>query len=191
MYASGDCCSHLRARSVPRRAAGADALLLFGYGCRPDHQSLRHPPGACAVHAAAGRRDHHGQRAADYSSVPTRAACSSTTCSNPSSSARCLIDRGKLYAALVALGTAAGAVRLLSLHSHRHGDPRLRRQLARRQGRRPERQAALRLRLRPRLGLRRGRRLHDDPARRPHAAHSVPAIRCSPSSSSSSAASVR
>ena len=40
-------------------------------------------------------------------SAPTRAACGSTACLNPSNSARCLIDRGKLYAALVALGTAA------------------------------------------------------------------------------------
>ena len=70
-----------------------------------------------------------------------------------------LIDRPPVYAAGAALVAAARAVRVFQLHADRKGDPRLRRQLPRRAGRRPEREAPVRAHLRPGRGLRRGRRL--------------------------------
>ena len=82
-----------------------------------------------------------------------------------------LIDRGKLYAGAGRRRHGRGAVRLFPLHPQRHGDPRLRRQLARRQGRRPQRQSALRVGVRVGHAMRRGRRLHDGPADRPDAGH--------------------
>src|SRR5438270_6430341 len=58
------------------------------------------------------------------------------------------------------------AVCLLSLHADRQGYPRLRRQLPRREGRRPRRQASLRPHVRRRRGMRRGCRVRDGAARR-------------------------
>ncbi len=61
-------------------------------------------------------------------------------------------------------GGDRGPVRVLPLHPHRQGDPRLRRQLPRRQGGRPEREAPVRPHLRPGRGLRGGRRLRHERA---------------------------
>ncbi len=77
-----------------------------------------------------------------------------------------IVDASKLYAGIAAIVFAGGAVRFLPLHADRQGDPRLRRQLHRRAGRRARRQAALCADLRHRRGLRRRRRRHDDADRR-------------------------
>ena len=72
--------------------------------------------------------------------------------------------------AVAAWSRPPAAVRVLPAHPDRQSDPRLRRQLSRRAGRRPEREAALRPDLRPRRRLRRGGRLRDGAAGRRHAA---------------------
>ena len=61
-----------------------------------------------------------------------------------------IVDATKLYAGLAAILVAARAVCVLSVRADRQGDPRLRRQLHRRAGGRPRRQAALRAVVRPR-----------------------------------------
>ena len=99
-----------------------------------------------------------------------------------------LLDKARLYAAGAALVAARLLFAFFTLHAHRQGDPRLRRQLPRRQGGRPQREAPLRAHLRPGLGVRRGRRLRDGAAGRRDAGARARTTRCSPSSSSSSAA---
>ena len=81
-----------------------------------------------------------------------------------------IVDANKAYAGHCRDCRGGGAVRLLPLHAHRQGHPRLRRQLCRRAGGRARREAALRAHLRHRLGLRRGRGVHDGAAGRRHAA---------------------
>ena len=69
-----------------------------------------------------------------------------------------IVDATKLYAGLAALVVAAALFAFFRYTPHRQGDPRLRRQLRRRAGGRPRRQAPLRAHLRPRRRLRRRRR---------------------------------
>src|SRR5262245_54911632 len=77
-----------------------------------------------------------------------------------------LIDKARVFAAGLAV---VAALLLFLFYFDRKGDSRLRRQLPRRQGGRPEREAPVRANLRPGRRLRRGRRLRDGTARRRHA----------------------
>ena len=52
-----------------------------------------------------------------------------------------LLDKARLYAAGAAVVAAAALFAVLQVHADRQSDPRLRRQLPRRQGGRPEREA--------------------------------------------------
>ena len=88
-------------------------------------------------------------------------------------------------------GGDGAAGRVLSPDPHRQGDPRLRRQSARRARRRPARRAPLRRDVRAGRRLRRGGRLRDGAAHRRDARARPRRTRCSPSSSSSWAASAR
>ena len=86
-----------------------------------------------------------------------------------------LLDKVRVYAAGAAVRGDGAAGRVLSPHPHRQGDPRLRRQSARRARRGPARRAPLRRDLRSGRRLRRRGRLRDGAAHRRDARGSDPA----------------
>ena len=182
MYLRSTLFARVRARSVVMLVPVAAVLFVLGYALqaglinpfvtRPEHAQfmLLVAVAIIMVNVPADRlRARRAQRAG-----PTR----STFRARP-----LIVDATKAYAAAAALAGRAGAVRVLPLHAHRQGDPRLRRQLPRRAGRRPRRQAPLCAHLRARRGLRRRRRRDAGAAGRRHAAARARATRCSPSSS--------
>jgi branched-chain amino acid transport system permease protein len=103
-------------------------------------------------------------------SGPTRATCmTSYSFDSFQIGPLIIVDKVRLYAGGAAW-SAAALFAFFRFTADRQGDPRLRRQLHRRAGGRPERQAALRADLRARRGLRRRRRLDAAPDRRRDAA---------------------
>ena len=119
------------ARSARAAAAGrARCSSSLGYALqRGADQPVHRPARARAVHAAARGRDDPGQRPADGRSGPTRAACSSTTRSIPIELGPLLVDKVRVVSPPARRWSLrAAAVRVLPLHAHRQGDPRLRRQ---------------------------------------------------------------
>ncbi len=102
-----------------------------------------------------------------------------------------IVDASKAYAGGCGDRRHRGAVRVLPLHAHRQGDPRLRRQLHRRAGGRAQCQPALCADLCARRRLRRRRRHDDDLDHRRDADARTGLYACSPSSSSSPAVSAR
>ena len=166
MYATVVPVRRPRARSVPRdRAGGGRVLRVRVRAAGGAHQPVHHPPRAFAVHAAGRGRDHHGERAPD-DLRPGRAERQLDYLLESIELGPLLLDRGKLYGAIVACVTSGLLFAFFKFTRDRHGDPRVRRQLPRRESGGPEREALLRLHVRGRRRMRRRGRMHDVPPRR-------------------------
>ena len=144
MYHRGRAVLHLSSRSADHAGAdrGGDVRVRLCAAGRPD-QSVHHPAGAQPVPAAGGAGDHHRQTSADRVRAGRPHACRRRYAYDSFQIGPLIVDATKLYAGAAAIVVAAALFAFFRFTPDRQGDPRLRRQLHRRAGGRPQRQAAL------------------------------------------------